>query len=263
MKVDKAVVGIVPAAGLGTRMASYEGSKEIYPIGGEGPRHVEKAVCEYLLEYFAAAGIKRAIVVRRPGKDDIPAHLDAIDNLTPSIDHVVIEGSRSVPETVDAAFHQVSDCRVALGFPDILLRPATAFRDLLARQQATSADVVLGLFPTDQDARSDMVETDLKGRAVQIVIKQPACGLTYTWSIAVWTPTFGAYLHSRLAAKGPTPLDEQELHLGDIVQSAIDDGLHVDTVAFADGRVIDIGTPEGLRDAIDNLHLYQTPDSFS
>jgi glucose-1-phosphate thymidylyltransferase len=149
---------------------------------------------------------------------------------------------------VDTAFDRLGEARVALGFPDIILGPTTSFRDLAAKQEATGADVVLGLFPTDQDARSDMVERDESGRAVQIVIKQPPRGLAYSWVSAVWTPRFSRYLHDFLAVEEKLH-PGRELHVGDVVQAAIDDGYRVDTVAFADGYMVDIGTPQGAREA--------------
>lgn len=216
--------------------------------GRRSPR--PKAVCEYLLESLVTAGIHLGYVILRPGKEDIAEHIDGLD-LDIDLTYLTIEDSPSVAHTLDRAYPSVAGKRVALGFPDIVFRPQDAFRQVLERQEETGAPVVLGLFPTDQGPRSDMVELDDDGRARRIVIKEPGTDLRFMWSIAIWTPRFTDYLHrflerpalAREAASGRG----RELFIGDVVQAAIDDGLEVQTVVFADGSILDVGTPESLR----------------
>ena len=73
------VVGLIPAGGEATRIAPLPCSKEVYPIGlrhmNEECRVVPKVVCHYLLEKMRVAGIKKAYIVLRDGKWDIPAYL--------------------------------------------------------------------------------------------------------------------------------------------------------------------------------------------
>ena len=248
------VVALIPAAGLATRLGRLPHSKEIHPVGVSPPR----AVCEFLLASLVAAGIQLGYVILRPGKWDIPEHLEGLD-LAIDLAYLTIEDSPSVAHTLDRAYRFIAGRRVALGFPDIVFQPQDAFQQLLERQEATAAPVVLGLFPTDQGPRSDMVELDDDGRARRIVIKQPGTELRFMWSIAVWTPRFTDYLHRYL--ERPAPAREaaggrrRELFVGDIVQAAIDDGLEVQTVVFADGSVLDVGTPASLRLAERQLGL--------
>ncbi len=250
------IVGLVPAAGRATRLGDIPCSKEVYPIGGArvGSTHPErpKVACEYLLEMMAAADIDTAYVILRPEKRDIPEHLDRLEGLALDISYLTIEGSRSVPETLDRAFPHLGDRRVALGYPDILIRPADAFRKVAALQEEHRSDIVLGLFPTDQDERSDMVEIDDRGRVRRIVIKQPPEGLLYTWMIAVWTPRFTRYLHRYLETPAYRSA-QQEVYPGHIVQAALEDGFTIDSVVFTEGEAIDVGTPEGLRQGIERF----------
>jgi hypothetical protein len=74
------------------------------------------------------------------------------------------------------------------------LEPPDVYRRLIERQDADGADLVMGLFPTDQDERSDMVELDDDGRVRSLVIKQPPRGLEYSWAAGVWTPAFTSFL---------------------------------------------------------------------
>ncbi len=189
------VVGVVPAAGWGRRVAPLPCSKEIYPVGW----HVEgeqkgrpKVAVHYLLENMRRAGARRAYVVLREGKWDIPAYLGdgrhvglALAYLMVHVPHV----PHGVPFTIDAAYPFVREAHVLFGFPDVLFRPVDAFERLLARQQATGADLVLGLFPTDRPHKMDMVELDARDHVRSLAIKPAtATSLQYTWLIAAWAP---------------------------------------------------------------------------
>ena len=254
------VVGLVPAAGRAARLGTLPCSKEIFPIGFEpsedGPR--PRPVCAHLLDAFRRAGIGRALILLRRGKWDIPDLLgQAVDGPVdgaeaPSLElaYRVLEPTPSVPATLASAEPWIGDCNVALGFPDILFTPADAFRRLLERLASDRTDVVLGLFPTDQAEKTDMVELDDadSDQVRRIVIKQPDRGLLYTWSIAVWTPRFTRFLVERAAVQGRQ--SGSELYVGDVIQAAIDDGMRVVGVPFAEGSYLDVGTADDLVRAV-------------
>ena len=44
-------------------------------------------------------------------------------------------------------------------------------------------------------------------------------------------------------------LGRGELFVGDVIQAAIHNDIQVDTVIFTDGKYLDIGTPEGMKNA--------------
>jgi glucose-1-phosphate thymidylyltransferase len=248
------VIALIPAAGSATRLSGLHCSKEIYPVStcrsGEESPDQPRAVCEYLLESLVAGGVHRGYVILRPGKWDIPEHLAGLD-LDIDLAFLTLRDSPSVAHTLDRAYPFITGQRVALGFPDIVFQPRDAFRQLLDRQEATDAPVVLGLFPTDQGPRSDMVELDDDGRARRIVIKDPDTDLRLMWSISIWTPRFTDYLHRYLERPALAREDEsdleRELFIGDVIQAAIGDGFAVETVVFAEGSILDVGTPESLR----------------
>ncbi len=239
------VVGLVPAAGSASRLGRLPCSKEIFPVApGDAAR--PRVACDYLLEGFRTAGIRRALILLRKGKWDVPALLGDGAELGLSLAYLALAPTAGVPETLDAAYPFVEDCRVALGFPDIRFEPRDAFVHLLRRQQETGAAVVLGLFPTRRCDKADMVELGADGRIRRIVIKQADSGLEYCWSIAVWGPDFSRFLHRRVAAERHAPRPDGELYIGDVVRAAIDDGLPVVGVPFPHGSVHDFGTPEDL-----------------
>lgn len=248
------VYGLIPAAGKAERLGSLPCSKEIFPLGfhatPNGPR--PRPVCGYLLESFCRAGVGRALILLRQGKWDIPALLGRGTDHGLDLAYLVLDTTTSVPETLDSAYPFVAEARVALGFPDILFEPSDAYVHLLGHQDATGSEIVLGLFPTDQCAKTDMVELDRTGRVRRLVIKQPDAGLTYTWSIAVWGPEFSQYLHDFVRSRAPEPAGHEH-YVGNVIQAAIDDGMKVAAVPFPQGSYLDVGTPEELKRAVAEL----------
>ena len=164
------VIGLLPAAGQAKRIAPLPVSKELYPIGF---RFVEenhslrpKAVCHYLLEKMQLAGIAKAYIILRSGKWDIPAYLGDGAMLNMHLGYLIMGLPFGVPYTLDQAYPFVQKALVALGFPDILFQPDDVFVRLLARLRASEADVVLGLFPTDQSQKAGMVDFDAGGASL-------------------------------------------------------------------------------------------------
>jgi glucose-1-phosphate thymidylyltransferase len=197
------------------------------------------------------AGIRRAYIVLRAGKWDIPAYFGNGAWLNMHLAYLLMDAPFGAPYTLDQAWPFVQQVRVALGFPDILFEPMDAYARLFAHQTRTGAEVVLGAFPAVRPHKCDMIETDTRDRVRRIVIKPPETELRYTWMIAVWTPIFTRFMHDRLAdLVRLQPAVPQELFVGDVIQAAIDAGLRVEAERFEMGQVIDIGTPEDLKEAI-------------
>ncbi len=249
-KQERDVIGLVPAAGRADRLGALPCSKEIYPLGfhadSEG-RERPRPVCGRLLDSFARAGVSRAFILLRRGKWDIPALLGDGSSYGLPIAYLAFEPTANVPETLDRAYAFVSEATVALGFPDIVIEPSDAYRRLLRRLRQSDAEVVLGLFPTDQSWKADMVEIDDREHVRRIVIKQTETSLRFTWSIAVWGPAFSRYLHE--FEGGDRAAGATEIYIGDVIQAAVDDGMPVIGERFEEGSFLDIGTPEDLRRA--------------
>jgi glucose-1-phosphate thymidylyltransferase len=229
------------------------GSKEVYPIGF---RAIEdgglrpKVVCHYLLEKMRLAGVRKVYIVLRQGKWDIPAYLGDGSLLDMHLAYLMMGLPFGAPYTIDQAYPFVQEALVAFGFPDVLFQPDDAFVQLLARQAETQADIVLGLFPSDQPHTADMVDFDNAGQVRHIHIKPAQTDLTYTWMIAVWTPVFTQFMHDYLANVVTQAPERKELFVGDVIQAALLQGLPVQTVLFSDGKCLDIGLPENLVKAV-------------
>ncbi len=252
LQVDLDMVGLLPAGGQATRLAPLPLSKELFPVGfysdSAGKAH-PKVVGHYLLEKMRQAGITRAFWILRPGKWDIPAYFGDGAMLEMRLAYLTVHVAHGVPYTLDQAFPFVQNAIVALGFPDILFQPADAYSQILTRLKGSDADVVLGLFPTQQYWKAGMVEFDSDGRVTQILEKPQQSDLTYMWAIAVWQPSFTQFLHDYLSQH----VIGTELPIGDVIQAGIQAGLRVEAVPFATGSFLDVGTPEDLRQAIRDL----------
>lgn len=252
--LDQEVIGLLPAAGLATRIAPLPCSKELYPIefGGEdGGRAMQpKGACCYLLEKLRAAGVTRSYIVVREGKWDIPAYLRDGNMLDMHLAYLIMGLPFGVPYTLDQAYPFVRNAVVAFGFPDILFPGDDAFVKLLGHQASSDADVILGLFPADQPEKMDMVDLEDNGRVRELVIQPRQTQLRYTWDIAVWTPIFTQFLHDYAAGHKTSAETEPELSVGHVIQDAIHNGLRVEAVPVSDKPCLDIGTAEGLAKAL-------------
>lgn len=263
IRQDQEVIGLVPAAGKGKRIAPLPCSKELYPIGFghiEGKAEPQpKVVSQYLLEKFRKAGITTAYIVLREGKWDIPAYFGDGSIVNLNLAYVVITDSCGPPDTLDRAYRFVADKVVAFGFPDILFTPDDVFVQLLRRHHRTNADLVLGLYPAHDHRAMDMVRVEATGRVTELVLKPAQTDLHHAWMCAVWGPTFTQFLHDFVPSdearqyqrEGGHQIDPQgDLPVGAVIQAAIRQGIRVDGVTFPTGTYIDIGTPGNLAKAL-------------
>ena len=251
---EREVIGLIPAAGLASRLAPLPCSKELYPVGFEseysGQQVHPKAVCQYLLEKMRLAGISKAYIILREGKWDIPAYFGDGSTLGLPLAYLMMGLPFGAPYTLDQAYPFVKRAIVALGFPDILFEPEDAFLQLLAHQTANEMDVVLGLFPCDQPQKADMVVVAEDGRIERIVIKAQQSDLRYSWGIAVWTPVFTNFMHEYLAGCKEAASQHPEMFVGDVFNKAIQEGIRVEGVFISDKPFLDIGTGDDLLKAV-------------
>jgi glucose-1-phosphate thymidylyltransferase len=241
-------VALVPAAGVGSRLPERRLSKELLPFGDA--QSAGSPAVSILLNSFIAAGIEDLIIVIRLGKQDIQEYLSGSEWENCRFSYNWTPGTSGVPETVALGLQDAGSRNVVFGFPDILFEPRVAFRALIDRLESTDADVVLGLFPTDNPGKMDMVATGEDGRVLGIEIKPEHTTLTLAWILAAWKPSFSHYL-SDLVYKGKARLDALAAcpgggHLGHAFQLAMADGMKIESESFPAGRSLDIGTPEDL-----------------
>ena len=251
---EQEVIGLIPAAGLASRLAPLPCSKELYPVGfGSeqlGQRVYPKVICQYLLEKMSLAGISKAYIILRAGKWDIPSYFGDGSLLGLNLAYLMMNLPYGVPLTLDQAYPFIQDAIVALGFPDILFEPDDAYLKVFAHLAARDNDVVLGLCPTDSPQKVDMVELAEDGKIERLVIKPQETNLQYSWAVAVWTPVFTDFMHEYLSTFKETAAQQPELFVGDVFNAAIQKGLKVEGVRISDKPYLDIGTSDDLVKAV-------------
>src|SRR5215216_2639522 len=169
--------GIVPAAGVGSRIQPLAFSKELLPVGSrfEGEAERPRAVSEYLVERMVLAGADRICFVVAPGKSDILEYYG--NHSWPA--HISFTVQQQPAGLCDAMFRALPlippDEFVIVGLPDTIWFPEDALRHL--------PDYPLSflLFPVDRPERFDVVLTDALGSVQEIRVKQPDPGSSWIW----------------------------------------------------------------------------------
>ncbi len=249
------IIGLIPAGGQSTRLSPLPMSKELYPIGWRKTADGQlrsKVIAHYLMENIRVAGVRKAFLILRPGKWDIPAYLGDGTLLDMDLGYLIARLPHGTPYTLDQAYPFVKGAIVAFGFPDILFEPTDQFTYLLKRQARTGADVVIGVVPFSSDRKGDAVEMDAEGQVRRILEKPTQSGSYQSWCTAVWCDRFTEFLHQFLAEVEETRTIHQELpeiSMGSVIDAAIRQGLRVEAEVFPQGGYWDIGTPKGLMQA--------------
>jgi glucose-1-phosphate thymidylyltransferase len=249
MVKPREIIGLIPAAGEGTRLGPLPCSKELIAVGLsrlDGELR-PTPVCVPLLQNMRLAGVHTAFLVIRDGKWDIPQYLGDGNRFDIRLGYLLRGLPYGPPYSLDQAYPFIQDSLIAFGFPDILVRPENPYVRLREQWDRSQADLVLGLYPAHNPQVMDMVELDDDRRVIQFVIKPARTTLTYAWINALWGPTFTEFLHDHLRR---VPVPAQELSVGHVIAAAIDKGYRVEGLRFSEGAYLDIGTPEQLGEAM-------------
>ncbi len=230
--------GIIPAAGMGTRIQPLAFSKELLPVGsflngtGERPR----AVSEYLIERMVNAGAKKICFVISPGKADIVNYFGG-HALSATIFYAVQQRPAGLCDAIFRAAPLISpEEHVFIGLPDTIWFPETAL--------AALPDGVLSLllFPVNHPENFDAVVTDDDDHVLEVRVKNPEIATNWIWG-AMKMP--GSVLHElhRLWQ------DRNDEYLGTLINAYMAQGGHVRAVR-AGKSYVDVGTLNGYREAL-------------
>ncbi len=255
-------IGLIPAAGIASRLGSLPFSKELLPIGFyEGKKESGlKAVSTYLLEKFHHAGVRKVYVVIRKGKWDIPNYFGDGSKIGVKLAYLITAHQFGVPYTLDQAYQFVKKSKIFVGFPDILFEPENAFELADEAFEKNGADIILGVYPVkdkNQVPNCDMVRFNKHGRISQIIVKQEETDLKFSWVFSIWKPNFTLFMHEYLKydlAKRQKQPTQAEIHLGHLIQAAIENGFSVFGHFFSDYHFIDVGTTVNLVQAFKDYY---------
>lgn len=232
--------GIIPAAGLGTRIQPLAFSKELLPVGmrSEAGQMRPKAIGEYLLDRLAAAGARKACFVISPTKSDIVRYFGArVGDL--DIAYVVQPQPSGLCDALFRAAPLIHPSeRVLVGLPDTVWFPADGLRALPPDR--------LGflLFPVDNPSVFDAVVLDADDRVMEIQVKTREPASHWIWGALAMPGAIFHELHQLWIAR-----EREDEYFGSLVNAWLADGGEAVGVRAGD-RYVDVGTLHGYREAI-------------
>jgi dTDP-glucose pyrophosphorylase len=241
------VWGIIPAAGIGSRIQPLAFSKELLPVGShsEGLQERPRAVSEYLVERMTLAGATKICFVIAPGKSDI---VEYYGSKISSAD--VFYAVQPRPTGLcDAVFRAVGlihhDDTVCVGLPDTIWFPDDGFLRLDDRLLSFL------LFPVAEPQHFDAVITAEDGRVLEIQVKHPCPTTDWIWGAFKMPGAVFLALHDLWNEPG-----KRDEYFGTLVNEYVARGGPAYAVRGGTDYV-DVGTLQGYRQAIRLLEKYQ------
>ena len=134
--------GIIPAAGIGSRIQPLAFSKELLPVGSriEHGEERPRAVSEYLVERMIKAGADKLCFVISPGKTDILEYYGA-RIWGAHIAYVVQPTAGGLCDAIFCANPLIRDDEeVLIGLPDTVWEPEDGFARLPAPGRRSRLD---------------------------------------------------------------------------------------------------------------------------
>ena len=237
------MLGIVPAAGAGSRLQPLAFSKEMLPVGSTFDEHgVErpKAVSEFLVERMLQAGADRICFVISPEKTDIIPYY-ARHSASRRFCYVVQERPSGLCDALFRAMQVMRDDEeVLIGLPDTVWFPLGGF-SLLPEHELSFL-----LFPVEEPHRFDAVLT-VDGVVTEIQVKAEHPGTNWVWgAFRMPASTFRA-LHTLWSEP-----DRGDEYVGTLVNAYLLRGGRAVGVQAGE-RYYDVGTVDGYRSAIHAL----------
>lgn len=249
-------IGVVPAAGIGSRMWPYRGTKELIQVGyrtlstdeGTPGARIPMTAVEHTLLAMRRGGIDTALIILSPNKWDIFRYLGCGDHLGIHLAYLCQEEASGMPGALALARSLTETRTVCMGMPDTLLEPPDCYMRLLRAHRERAADLTLGVFATDDPRSAAPVILDpATGQVRDIADKPERPAASNTWGIAAWSPAFTELLHDYVS--GHDPGNNAEWLMSDVFSAAGRAGLAVYGVSFEPSQYRDIGTPQHLIDA--------------
>jgi glucose-1-phosphate thymidylyltransferase len=232
--------GIVPAAGMGSRIQPLAFSKELLPVGSRLDGGVERpcAVSEYLVERMIRGGADRICFVISPGKSDIMEYYGSGYG-DATIAYVVQPQPRGLCDAIFRATPLIPpDDSVIVGLPDTIWFPETALADL------PDGALSFLLFPVTHPEFFDSVVLDAADSVREIQVKRPDATSRWIWGAFKMPGRILEDLRQLWLRRQAT--DE---YVGTLVNAYLSEG--GTAVGVKAGRsYVDVGTLHGYRSAI-------------
>jgi dTDP-glucose pyrophosphorylase len=175
------LIGIIPAAGKGTRFFSTGWSKELAPIvinddTGWMP------VSDFIVERMMLAGVEDIRFLISADKTDIQEYYN-----DQTFSFVVRETNREWPKFIALMKGISPDDIILMGFPDTIWYPKNGFTDAIQMLKKKDFDIVVGAFPIEHPEHFGRIE--LEGdKVVRILDKSTTkvTGPALVWGFVVF-----------------------------------------------------------------------------
>jgi glucose-1-phosphate thymidylyltransferase len=254
----KKLIGLIPAAGRGSRLAPFPCPKELFPVGyqdyqvnGTNQRR-PKVISQYLIEHIIEAGAEKLMIIISEGKGDIMKYYGDGSKFSSDIAYLFQEELNGMPNALNLANKWIGESTVLFGMPDTIIEPDNLFKSMLQYHDAHNADLTLGLFPTNYPSKFGMVSTDEDNNVLFTIDKPRISDLKYMWGCAIWSSKFSELLNEFVMARDG---NTKENVLGDVFNLAIERKMKVKGFHADGGQYIDIGTSDELDIALKRFHL--------
>jgi dTDP-glucose pyrophosphorylase len=234
--------GIIPAAGVGSRIQPLAFSKELLPVGSRVHDGVERprAVSEYLVQRMLRAGVRHICFVISPGKSDIVQYWGG--EVGPAQVCYAVQ-----PEPLglcDAIFRALPlvppEEEAVVGLPDTVWFP----EDGLCRLGPGFGFLC---FPVDHPERFDAVVATEDGRVLEVQVKDARPRSHWVWGAFKLDGRILRELHALWLTREP-----RDPYLGTLVNAWLAGGGQAHAVKYGTDYV-DTGTLGGYRAAIELL----------
>lgn len=242
--------GIIPAAGIGSRIQPLAFSKELLPVGSvrEGGVDRPRAVSEYLVERMLLGGAKNICFVISPGKSDIVEYYGA-GRHDETMCYVVQPEPTGLCDAIFRALPLIDDTEHAVvGLPDTVWFPADGLAML------GEEDLSFLCFPVERPELFDAVVVRDDASVAEIQVKRSHGTSDWVWGAFKLRGRTMRALHSLWLERGRT-----DVYVGTLVNEWIARGGRAVAVQY--GRAyVDTGTVGGYREAIQLLDAAEKLD---
>jgi glucose-1-phosphate thymidylyltransferase len=231
--------GLLPAAGLATRMRPFRYPKELLPVHYQMINETDhlrpKLLIEHSLEALSVASVNDLYIVVPEWKPEIMRYLEDGEQFGHNISYLYNSKALGLADALLSGHPWLRDKNTCFAMPDTVFSPITAFQDIISELETKNADLVLGVFPTDEAHHFAPVEFDTDGKVTNIEEKPISPKVNNAWGIAVWNSRFWDFFKNRSAHLDPG------VSVTETFDHAAKSDLNVRCVYFKDGWYKDIG----------------------
>jgi len=232
--------GLIPAAGLGTRLQPITLAipKELLLIGN-------KAVIEYVIESMKEAGVTDITVIVGWRKNAILDYLGSGKRLGVNISYVVQDERNGLAKAVESGKQLMGDNPFLVVLGDDFFYPKTFLKEILDFHKKQNADATIGVAEIEDPTRHGIIKPGDNNKIEDIVekpSKEKAPSNLGCMGVYIFEPSIFD------AIKKTKPGFKDEYQITDSIKIMIEEGYKV-LYSKINGEHIDVGTLEDLKKA--------------